>query len=474
MATDTDIIEVRFKATADGAVVQAYDRIAAATVKTETAVKRMDAANDNAFKRMNDGAGKGVRALGVFANAARDAEPALGKFAATAAQAAGTITQFGMYMGTGGPWGIALAAGIGALSLLTSGLNENKIAADEARKSNEAFAKAQAEQAQKEADNRAAKDPYLAALAANRNAPMSADEIQALKYQDDFNRQLAAAGGDGAADKTFRTGDLGEGGGRRAARARFNTADIAAMQRGDANRARIAALNAPAADPLAAQEAAGTRAADATRAKLSAEFDAQNEHHQRLRELAVDTNAEYERLDQEAMERAQLVRQTAANAFGAVASAGGNALNKLAAGQKTSVKEFVGSIGQALVAQGTADVARAGAMFFDPLRAGFAPGLLAAAGVEIAVGMGMGAAGASGGGGGGGARAPHARRGESGGEFLDRTRAASPTTSRQGGGGGATIINQNFNTPTVIAVTDEDAARMQRAAREGARHGVRV
>ncbi len=477
MATETDVIEVRFKATADGAVVAAYDKIAAASTKTEATIKKFDAANDNAFKRLNDGASKGVRALGSFANAASQAEPALGKFAATAAQAAGTITQFGMYMGTGGPWGVAMAAGVGALAILTAGLNENKISADEARKSNEAFAKAQMEQSARAAESRASNDPYLKALQQRRNAepPKSADEALAESYRAETERAEAAANASG---KVYDSVGDGGRGGKRA------DAEFQAAQRRSENERRMRALDAADAESRARVASADammagrgfedpSKAGDATRAKLDAEFDLQREHNERMKSTADEINEHYAKLDEQAAARAQLTRDTAGKAFGAVASSAASALNKMAAGQKASLKEFIGGIGQALVAQGTADLARAGAMLFIPGLQGNAGGLAAAAAVEIAVGMGMGAAGASGGGGGGGgARGPHANRGESGGEFLDRTRAASPTTSRSssGGSGGTTVVNVHM--PTVISPSVEDGIRIKHALREAQRAGV--
>ncbi len=458
-----DEIQVSFVAVGQQRVVSAFDQVSSASLKSEQTIKRFDATNDAAFKRLNEGVSRGARAIGVFSMAASAAEPALGKLGSAAMRTAETVMSFGTYLG--GPWGIALGAAVAATSLFASALNNVE---EQAKQADAAVARL------KERNKAAAEAKEFAEWSAPQSAIFFPGDP---RFKDALNKHGAKVDKRGRLiDPNAPIGGPAKGPGA--------GPEFEAMQRREENEARMRALTAADAESRARVASADammagrgfedpSKAADATRAKLDREFDLQREHNERMKSQADEINDHYEKLDQQAMERAQLVRSTASAAFGAVASSAGSALNKLAAGQKTSVKEFIGGIGQALVAQGTADMARAGAMFFDPLRAGFAPGLLAAAGVEIAVGMGMGAAGASGGGGGGGARAPHARRGESGGDYLDRTRAESPS-ARRGGGGGTTVVQQSFNVPTVISYTDEQARAMQRAAREGARHGVRV
>ncbi len=462
MATETDVIEVRFKATADGAVVAAYDKIAAASTKTEATIKRFDAANDNAFKRLNDATSKGARAIGVFSMAASQAEPALGKLGSTAMRTAETVMSFGAYLG--GPWGIAIGGAVAAVGLLTTYLGNQEEAANRAA---EAMKRQAEEGAKIVAQRGAAQTAYLQSVTSG--AELRAGETDLEKIE----REAAEA------EKYGLIGSASSGRGKRGAGPEFE-----AMQRREENERRMRDLGRADAESRARVASADammagrgfedpSKAGDATAKKLDAEFDLQNEHHQRMRALNEDTHAEFEKLDQAAAQRAQQNRQVMSDAFQGVAAVGLGAFRKLAQGHKMSGKEAMAAIGDALAASGQAHMLQAGAYAFIPGMQANAGGLFAAGALEFAFGVGLGAMGArGGGGGGGGSRAPHARSGESGGDYLDRTRAASPTTARGGSGshGGTTVINVSM--PTVVSPSADDGARVKAALREADRAGV--
>jgi hypothetical protein len=468
VATETDVIEVRFKATADGAVVAAYDKIAAASTKTEATIKRFDAANDNAFRRMNEGVSKGARAIGAFSMAASQAEPALGKLGSTAMRTAETVMSFGTYLG--GPWGIALGLAVGAVGLLTAEFASQEERVKKTREEYERYLKLYTEQ---EAKEKALRPGVVT------DTTSSLVDLRSKAGKDALFEHYQSGGSAVKGNKLVDPSAEGGSGKGPGAGPEFE-----AMQRRSENEQRMRDLDRTDAESRARVASADammqgrgfedpSKAGDATRAKLDREFDLQREHNERMKSEADEINEHYAKLDAEAAQRTQFGRQVASDAFKATASVGLDAFRKLAQGHKMSAKEALAAIGDTLAASGQGHMLQAGAYAFIPGMQGNAGGLFAAGALEFAFGVGLGAAASGGrGGGGGGSRAPHARSGESGGDYLDRTRAASPTTSRGGsvGGGGTTVVNVSM--PTVVSPNADDGARVKAALREAERAGV--
>ncbi len=450
-----DVIAVRWQSVGDAQVLGAFDKVTAASMKADASVKQMD----TGFSNLNVGASKAARAIGVFSMAAGSAAPELTKLGSAAMRTAETVTSFGTYLG--GPWGIAVGVAVAGVSLFSQALASNKKAAEEAATAQMKFAQAAVE-AEAERAKRQASDPYLKALADRAAAESDTSQQEAYEKANEaniFDRIGANGKGKPRADSEF-----------------------AAMQRRDAMRSQLRGLSdlegePSRADALQAQLDAPERAAEATRKKLDAQFEVERTHQQRLVELRTDTDAQFQKIDEAAAQRAETNRHLASTAFTSVATVGVGALQKLAKGQKTSMKEFIGGIGDLLVAQGTADLARAGAMLFIPGLQGNAGGLASAAAIEISTGIGMGAVGASGGGGGGRSRAPHAARGQSGEDYMDstRARASSPGTAYRGYGGsygsGQTNVT-NIYTPAIIAPTADHGVLITQALREKDRAGL--
>ena len=471
MATEAEVISITFRADGQRGVVTAFDQVSSASVKSEQSVKKFDETSQRSFKNFNEAASKGARAVGVFSMAASAAEPALGKLGSAAMRTAESVMSFGSYLG--GPWGIAIGAAVAAVSLLTQHLSDNKKEAEAAAEAQSKFAKASAEAnfANMQAEQAALKRFNALAESVVGKPPGTPATLEEVNRIEEETRKREALLG-------IKSDNVG--GGKRAA---FKAPRQTDFTGGTGDRMFLDQQIADSQDRMARfdrmgggiDEAKIKAAGDDARRKADLQFE--KSHQDNLIAEWRRADMEKARIDQEAQERSRRTREIASNAFGAVSAAGANALNKLARGQKTSLKEFVGTIGAALVAQGTADVARAGAMFFDPLRAGFAPGLLAAAGTEIAVGMSMGAASAGGGGGGAGGASrgvrgvDYAARGESGGDYLDRTRASSP--SRRGGSssGGVTVVNQTLQVSSVVPHTEDQARALAKIVRDGALHG---
>ncbi len=473
MGAETDVIQVRFEAVNQAVAVRAFEQISASSAATEKRMETFDRSvrkSDDTFKRLNDGTSKAAKAMGVFSMAMNGAGAEFGKFGSGALRVAETVMSFGTYLG--GPWGIALGAAVGAVSLLSAAFGD---ATKKAETLDEALANiggnktptqmarlVAAEGRNAEARRRALNDTGFFESVAGRSTHTGTTlaDVEAQEKAAEARGQIFE-----------RTG-----GGKGGKRSDF---EFESAQRRAETEQRLRALSAQQnqpsrADALQAQIDAPEKKAAETAAKIDAQFAQQR--LDRERDTADQlVEIERDRLDRMTAMQEQAAaqqREVAIGAVSAVASVSANALHEAIKGHKMSARAIASSIGDALWADGMANLLKAGAMAFIPGFQGNAGGLAAAASAEIAFAGLLGAA-TRGGGGASHVRAPHAGRGESGGDFLDRTRAESPSASSRSSGGTTVIQTNNFVSPAVMSPpTAEHGVWIEHAKKEKERAGL--
>lgn len=444
-----DDITVRFQAVGGAALAAEFEKVSAASVKTEKAVSGVDAATQktgetfartapNAAKFYGD-MSKALAIAGRFAVALNGIDGLLGQTGNSFIAAAGSIGAWGAAFG---PAGAAAGGLIEAIKLLKSNL-EN-VTAEFEKQTDDAVSRAIARANQRK-------------LAAG----IVTEEKGTISYagSSGFNQKLEASGFGKYATKDTRPA------GRATPQPNDDTA-FETQQRSDAVTAQLEHLDKMDAQFAASREerehAAWEAREELRQRELDEKFNSYNEDLEAWREAEEERNALAEAFAQQHAEREKLKKMVAIDALQSMASVGISALQKLAKGEKVSTKEILAALGDQLVARGTGHVLEGIAMSVMGLPSG--PPLIAAGSAEVAFGIGLGAAG-SGGAKSGGAAAGYQGSGGRG--------PASPNVStRDRSYGDTRPIVVNYNMPTVTSPTEDDARRLQRVQDEGRRFGV--
>ncbi len=220
------------------------------------------------------------------------------------------------------------------------------------------------------------------------------------------------------------------------------------------------------------------RAGDKAERQASRDFEAEADKRASddRRELLQQEHAEWERLDQQVMDRHQMMRDTGQQAFAAIGAASLTAAAQAAASGKNMLKAVGAALGGVLIADGVKnEMAGIGRALFSYGLDPTSEALIAIGLAEITAGIGFGAASSGGGGaskgGGGGPRKAaftDARTGQP--VYDDGLGPASPTLVAPSRSTGSQQTNvYNFN--STFALRPEDAIQMKKTAEQGARQG---
>lgn len=457
MADQTSAI--KYVITVDGADAgsRSFQNLAGQMGRTEAAFNKLaKPANDNsrAFDQLAQRGQRVTQTLGAIGLSLGRLEPSFGALGASVGRATGAIGSMTALLG--GPWGLAIGAGIAALGFFSEAMRN-------AEKSTEALTEDMRKQAYEAMKLAQAREQVFPIGGARVGASQAAD--RRYRRNQNIQAQLAAAvnyGGGVTNDQSLadleaqvalaeKQGQIGpniedrKGSGvnsgeaynellQQQARARFRaTADRYRMDR----MGRVADLGAMSQDTLAEN-----------RKGLNAQFGAglENSFDNQLSQLDEMTAA-YDALG-----------QAGQDAFKDIGAASIQALAAVARGEKDAGKMLLATIGNTLVGRGTDALWQGIIMSANPLTPGLGAPLIAAGTAAIAAGIALGAAGASGGGGGGG------------GNSRPASPAATPNNQTYNASGGQRSVIVNM--PTVVAPGPQDGARVRAALREADRHGV--
>lgn len=453
-------------AAAFGTLANRFEQVDRAAAKNTITFKQASeslrmtsvAANDNA-RNMDRLAASAQRVMPVFSalgGTIGRLSPELGGFASALTRAGGAIG--GMTSLIGGVGGLAAGTLIWGLGLLVESLRNTKTAEEElaasVERTNAAF-EAQYNSAAKiterlrEADERRRLGDRRRQLmwpgfasSVTQVDPYAAAEAQKRLDRQRFDEVLGQYG-EGAIVEG------GEGG------ARPNT-EFETMQRRIAleeQRRRLGAMSQDYAD----REAARNTRPGQSFSEAHQQFGEENANRfQATLDAAREADKELAKIDEAQQARYEKLRETGMDAFRSIGTVGVSALQSIAKGQKVTMKQVIGSIGDELVAKGVVwgfEGAAKLASSYGTDPAGWElVGLGAAA---TAAGIAMGAVGASG--------------SNSSGSGA-RERPAEPTMSdRRVAGAGHTTINVNQQNLVGDARSGVEAVR---AIREAERQGL--
>lgn len=441
---------IRYRISADGAetTARAFDKVAGS----------QKAANDQ-FKTLSINAARSAQTMSALGATLTRISPELGGFGTAVGRASSAI--MGMTTVIGGPAGLIAGGLVAGLGLLVESLRNTKTAEEE-------LAESTARTTALLDKQRAAAELTAAAIAGRieGNRRMTDARLRGLRESGFFDSVTSPSGAFGEeeykkrnAAELSRINELENASGFEDAKAK-KTGDplFEAMQRRDATNRQLAALNKMDTGRSAFGGDGGRSALEAKEAENVAFLD----RHRQFREDLLEEDRRYHEsnaaLEAEAHKRReqyQAVAIDAAQSFERVSISG---MQKIAKGQKFTVKELLSGIGDEMVAGGTKWIMEGTGRLIasygtDP--SGW--GLIGLGGAEVAFGLGLGAMTRAGGGG-----------GAAGGR---QQRPMSPIGS--GGGGGLsepqTII---INMPTVVSPGPQDGVRVQQALDEARRAGL--
>lgn len=437
---EEDTIAIHFKADGVADVTGAFDRVSTAATKTGATVADFGAKLT----------GKGAQAVGAFGAALSTAIPEIGGFTSAIGRASGVIGSMTALLG--GPWGLAIGAAVTAVGLLSAAFAK---ARDDAEELNKALAQttggpsgsARADNAHAAALGRAGFFDSVTRSAHSRETIEDVNAAEARQSSMIFDRVGSDAKGAGA-----------------------KRADpFADVQRRAAVEKQLADLRSQEtqAEMARARSESDVRI-EQTKRRIDLEIQMERDHHAEIISAAKSRDAELAQIDAETEKREQQKRTVAVGAFGAVATSGISALQKLAKGQKTSAKEFIASVGDQIVAKGTGHILEGVALAVTPGLWASGPPLIAAGAAEVAFGIGLGAASR-----GGGSSSSPGSRSTPYGYASDRAGGgpASPTVRPGQSVGNERVRVVNVNMPTVVSPTADDGRRVGRAIQELERSG---
>lgn len=432
---------IRYRITADGAdlTAKAFERVAGS----------QKAANEQ-FKVLSASASKSATTLAALGGSLGRIAPEFGALGQAVGRASGAIQ--GMTGVLGGPWGLAIGAAVAGLGLFSEWLRSTR---EEAEKTTTSVSDLAGELAdirskmdarrQFRASMEEAGDIFAGASGLDDKANLEALEAYIKSHEGLIDENVTDKKGPRRA--TFA--EL-----QRRAQTERQLEALDKLGRGQSVDQMYA--GADRAQGRLAAGAAGMQA-DARQSVIDAQVNA----HRKLREDLLDLDRQYyednAKLEAEAAknrERYQAVAIDAAQSLERVSISG---MQKIAKGQKFTVRELLSGVGDEMVAGGTKWVMEGTGRLIasygtDP--SGW--GLIGLGTAEVGFGLGLGAA---------------TRPGGAGSAGGGRQRPMSPLGSG-GGGGSGEPQHITINMPTVVSPGPQDGVRVQQALDEGRRAGL--
>lgn len=427
---------------------------------------------DSALDRIGQTAGKFTSTLGSVAGTLSQVSPEFGTLAQSVGRSTAALNNMSMLFGGGA--GLVAGGIVAALQILIKKFSE---ASDESNKLGDSLEKTLAPATQK----LLAITGYDAAHQAARDA--DARRI-AQERADKINRANLAAAMDPNSEENIRKRQAADKAildAAEAAQSGLIGPDISAPSQKDRGGFAEFQRNQAILDRLEAADQQQRKALDSERYgnAISEKKKALDEFARtQQRQFDEDVRAykardkEFERIDKQTERRWQSLRQVGAQAMEGVGTAGIQALNSLAKGQKITAKEIVAGIGDQMVADGTHWLFQGLAMSANPLTPGLGAPLMEIGAAEIAAGLTLGAAtrsGAPGGASGGGGK--RSGPGFYGDRYYDERPSAIEPSARLSDSatpaGDTIIINQNNLVPDAHA-----GVRVTQAMREAKRQGL--
>lgn len=424
---------IRYTITATGAdaTAKAFERVAGS----------QKVANDQ-FKQLSQHASKTAVTFAALGGSLGRVTPEFGALGSAVGRASGAIQAMTGVLG--GPWGIAVGAAIAALGLLSESMRKSREETEAATKAIGDNAEAERErirsrfemQAKYRASQQEATDLLTAASGLDDQANLEAVNKLAERYEKQ-----------GMIDDNIPDKE----------RTRQPDPLFAAMQRRDATNHQLAALNKMDTGRSAFGGDGGRAALEAKEADNVAFLDA----HRSFREDLLEEDRRYHEanaaLEAEAAKRRERYQGVAIDAAQSLERVSISGMQKIAKGQKFTVRELLSGIGDEMVAGGTKWIMEGTGRLIasygtDP--SGW--GLIGLGSAEVGFGLGLGAA---------------TRAGSPGGSAGGRQRPMSPMG---GGGGGGPSEPQHItiNMPTVVSPGPQDGVRVQQALDEARRSGL--